>query len=371
MRENATILELGFNIFLWLLILIISKRTFIKPYLLKKEEKRLLYFCLFLFCMFPFMTGDYFHYLDDFNQIKKGEYSHMEVFYIHLIDNYCYSYHVFRLVVWGSALLLTVYGYRRLNLKNDLVIALLGILFIPWFSYARATLSMACIFLGITFFANPIKNRKLIGYIIGILLIGVSIFFHRSAIVGIIAAVLSIIFSRPSKKILVCLSILFPALIYLASYLLSQFVLMDYEEIASEGMKNTYLGDGADTKKGIGELIFNTLIRLPLFMIGFAYIISIFKGYTKDMGKSIQTISQYMFYIVIIAFFFTFDLGYNTYTLYYRTLNYAIIPSVVFLSHIRIHNQLPIMFKLIMNITIIGLIYTFLYSIYLSLVVGG
>lgn len=153
----------------------------------RKKGESILFPLLFLFfLLFAFDSGDYYHY---YNSVTENDYHAMEDVYGaigSLVNN---NYILFRLIVWGGALLLFMRTAKRLKLDVNRTVFLLFVAYISIFDYARASLAMSIFFLGISYIIKPIKKRVL-SFIIGILLIGVSVYFHTSIVVAIIASII-------------------------------------------------------------------------------------------------------------------------------------------------------------------------------------
>ena len=372
-REKATIIELLIDLFLWMALLILLHPVLSPPHVLQRKRKYLAYIFLLLFCLFPFFGGDYYHYLEIFNNTKAGISQHLEDIYVWYIVNFCESYHIFRLGVWGLALILTISAYKHLRVISDLAFFYFAVFYILWFSYARVSLAMAAIFWGICFIAKPIQKIKYLSYGIGFLVMGSSVFFHRSASIGIIAAIMALLFKNPNKKTVFFLCIMFPISLYFLQSFLIDFMEMDldYDDYISGRFRDDYLTSDkkGGLSLGIGPYISVFFTRSPLFLIGYAYIYSAITGIFKMFPLYSKIISSYAFLIILMSFAFLFDYGYNTYTLYYRTLNFAMIPSSVFLAQIKVTNCMPHLYKLIYYTTLFGVFYTLVYNAYTTLIV--
>lgn len=371
MRETATFSEALFNCIIWGLLCVLLFPVLKKPYILPKNKKYIVCFLLFVFCLYPFFAGDYFHYNVIYNETKQGFSRGLEDFYKWIILNICNSYTFFRIIVWGGALWLTLSAYKRIRPLDGLSITFFSLLYLPWFSYARVSLAMASIFMGLCLIVKPINRRHFLSYTLGLLIMCCSVFFHRTAIIGIIAAFGSFLLKNPNKKKLLIIMALFPLSILILKSLLSNFLTLDldYDTYVTGQQRDLYLSSdetASGLSIGIGPYISVFLTRAPLFLIGFAYIYSIWKGVFCAFQKPVQIISSYAFIIILIALAFSFNLGVNTYVFYYRSLNFAMIPSAVFLAQLRYYGIMPTLYKWIYYSTLWGVVYTLVYSIYCS-----
>lgn len=372
MKESATFLQILSNIVLWCIFYFSTKSVLRKPFVLSKNKVNFAYLLLIIFCLFPFFGGDYFHYKEIFFSVQKGWFAHLEPIYIWLIDTFGYSYECFRFIVWGSALFILFKAYNRLEVNPYLALFFFGSLYLLWFSYARASLAMAMLFLGLSYLAKPLKGKYIYSLILAFVFLVCALFFHRSAILGFICVLGSLFLKKPKRKTVILLSVLFPLLISLLAYFISYFMDMSLgdDAVVSEQHRNAYLNSEAQSglSVGIGPYIGIFCTRFPLLLIGYAFIQCAFKGYFEYFTQSSVIVSSYAFLLILLALAFSFDLGFNTYVLYYRTLTFAMIPSVVFLIQLKELHILPTLYKYIYNITLFGVFYNLIYATYCTLV---
>ena len=372
MEMSATFSQALFNLFVWGILFIIVKKAFHHPFRHNKLDRNIIVLLILLFCLFPFFGGDYFHYREMYNEYNMGGFIPLEGVYKWIIANLSFSYLSFRLIVWGSALLILFKAYRRVDVPFDLTIALFASMFMIWFSYARVSLAMAMILLGLTFIVKSYKKKHVLSVIMGICFILCSEAFHRSAIIGIIAAIGSLFLINTNKRHLMLIGLFFPLAIMLLNNLLNEFmtVELDYDSYISRNQRDVYLNDAVSGRqtRGVGELISNILTRTPIFLTAFLYIYSVFKNKFKLLPKEVRCIASYSFLIVLIALAFTFDFGVNTYVLYYRTLTFAMIPSAVFLAAAKYYHIGERIATFIIYLAVSGVVYTLLYSTYCAIV---
>lgn len=372
MGRSATFIEILIDIAIWLLLCYNLGYATKKPYSLPKRNRIMAYLLILLFCLFPFFGGDYFHYLTNYNNVKLGHYTHLENVYIWIIQNVGFSYTFFRFIVWGIALLLTIKAYHRLEINSDLALAFFGIIYLPWFSYARASLAMSLIFFGISYIAKPVYRKRLLSYLLGFFCLAISVFFHRTAIIGIVCSIGGLFLRNPKKNTILIIILTFPIIVIGLKYLLNHVMSIDpveYGNYISSRQRDDYLLGSAQggISMGLGPYIMVFLARAPIFLWAIAYVICVFKGYFHTCAISIKIISSYAFLIVVLAAAFSIDLGYNTYVLYYRTLIFAHIPFAVFMAYLKESNYLPKYFSFVYYLSIFGVIYTLVYSAYCTL----
>lgn len=189
-----------FSVPLWIhtlfwLLYIIPFLFFFKKLVLNRAEKFpsirtqvcfTLYFIIYV--VFYCIGNDYFSYRD-WIYVRDFAFWGKEMVYVVLVL-FCrllptnYPYEFFRLIVWGSAILivyLSAWQYRK-HFNPGLVIVFLFILYSSTFSYARASLAMSVYFAGLSLFFNA--QRRIVK-IFAIILAASSYFFHHEMIVGI------------------------------------------------------------------------------------------------------------------------------------------------------------------------------------------
>lgn len=373
MQESASLFQMIFLLSVWILIFIIMKPSFYYPYKVVKQNRNVAIFLTLIFCLYPFWGGDYFHYKSMFFEYKAGEYIPLEYPYKWIMDHLPSSYVLFRFVVWGGALLILFRVYKTIALNYDLCLFFFMTMYLPWFSYARVSLAMSLLILGLTMMVSPNYGKYRRRKFIGLLILLASGFFHRSAFIGMIAAVGALFLLNLNKKRLFLILMSFPFLVLLMQFVINKFMLidLDYDTFITVNHRNLYLNNTDDIQaiSGWGERISNFLTRTPLILIGYLYILTVYKGYYKSMPKTIRAISSYAFIIILIAIVFSFDLGYSTYVLYYRTLTFAMIPSAVFLSYIREQKiKLSKLNNIVYYMGILSAFYALLYTTYCTIV---
>lgn len=358
-----------------LLILIIF--WLLKPAIHKDEEiepKRLYWGIglVFLFCVFAFWNTDWIHYQYIFNDLKQApdSNSHLEQIYIEIIK-ICPTYLIFRVVVWGTALLLLYLTIRLLELNMSLTWFIFGVLFLLFFSYARISLAMAMMIYGVALFFKPNQNYKLSFKILGIVFILSSIFFHKSALIGVIIILFSSVISVTNKN-----SWFYLIFCYCVACILIQILLVKFtsggivlgEESLNESLINTNEYINRESSIGIGAI--GTNIRV--FFERITYFLMALLCYKLQnnylLPKHIEIISKINLYLVIFACLFIIDYGFRTNIFYGRVLRFTLIPSSIILSYTIQHHLYSGFVKYIYGFALMGTISALLYSFYVSIV---
>lgn len=340
----------------------LSKSVFWANVSLGKSRRRWVVFFSILFCLIPFWGGDYFHYMEIFPMLKQGWYQlNVEKIY-ETFARYSPDYHFFRFIIWGTAFWLVCKCIRILHLNFDLSIFFFTSLFLYKFSYARVSLCMAIMYLGLA----VMSKNKLKEFIIGLTLVISSFYFHKSSLFGIAIIIASFAISNMTKRTIFCLFILFPIFVVLVQVLIGDYLSMNIERGSMNmGAGQTYMTN-ENVAIGIGEYIMNILWRSMIYLIAYLYIKIIYDGNYVQLPRRIKYFANASFLTIYASSIFAFNLGINTTVIYNRFLNFCMLPSVFFLSSCyanRIHKQL---IKIIVYVGSAAAVYTLLYSTYLN-----
>ena len=150
-------------------------------------DSKMLFLLVCLFAVCSFYNGDYFHYEQVVrNVLPFSERFGLEDFYGYLINFTHHNYLLFRIVVWGGALLLVVFIAKLYDASIYGVIYFLFALYMSTFDYSRASLGMAVYFMGLSVFTN---KTNVILKLLGLVVIVSSYFFHRSIAILIVLTV--------------------------------------------------------------------------------------------------------------------------------------------------------------------------------------
>lgn len=320
-----------------------------------------------LFFLFPFYGGDYYHYLEYYTRALSDPHlnSSLEEIYSTIANNTFGSYTLFRFIIWGSSLFLIIKTANGLGLPKPIFLLVLSCCFITVLAYARVTLTMALIFYG-TYILTTKKN--VLSMIVGIAIICVSFFFHKSALFGIAMAFCVLICQRIGRASYIIFLLSIPLIISILTYFISDFlqtsIAMEYINIDSA---QGYLSSER-SEKGIGALILNFLQRAPYYCLSLIFILLVVKNKLSLLPKRLQVFGSLTFLITITSSLYLIDLGMNTFVLYYRFLTFAAIPSAIFLSALRdykLYNKLTALsFYMLVGSTA----YSLLYTCYLSII---
>lgn len=299
MEEHATILQDLFCIIIYSMIVFLLLKGYSRPYKIKKQNRIMAIMLIIVLCVFSYIDGDYFHYKILYLQEQYGIKSRLEDVYGWIIHNISPTYTVFRIIVWGSATILLVGAVRRLSDNLNMTLFIFTICYLPWFIYARASLSMAIIMLGLSLLIKPLGSRRFVSLLLGVALIGSSWFFHQSALIGIVAAVGALAMKNLKKKSTsILIIILVPIAMFVVGYLLNKFMVMDLESDSSmitSSRRNDYFEVDTSSSllgEGIGFVIQNLLSLGSLYLSAFLYFLLINDGIYGQMNEAVRICSS-------------------------------------------------------------------------------
>ena len=340
----------------------------------KNEQKYILTIILcFVFCLFSFWGADWFHYQESFPLLKSGWKGNLEEVYLWIAQNLSPNYIIFRLIIWGSAFILFLKTINILSISKYIALYFFGTIYIIWFAYARVSLAMVLVFYGYALL-NSCNRSKFIVKITALSAIGVSFFFHKTALFAIGVAIVAFFMKKYPKKTLLLMLLLLPLFVVVVKTQLSSFLMIDFD--SEDGDLSSYLMTGQNYMEknqgisGIGSLIQSFLERFPYY--GIAYI-----SYSSLRSKSVNLIPDdvkafmiLQFVIVVVSSIFALDLGVNTSTLYVRFMRFAAIPTTIVMAYFYEYKLNWFLTKRVITLATCGTGYALLYSFYNSLMRG-
>lgn len=259
--------------------------------------------------VFAFWSEDTYHSWQGFAEANRYLYFELggyEEVYNWLATAVGNNYFLWRACIWIPACLFMYWTAKRLDLLNrNFLVAML--LFGSFLAYTRGMLGHTMLVLGAVLFLDK-KSGNLMK-ILGLALVCVSYFFHKSMYVNIIFAVLAL-FSFGKKTVTISL-IAFPFLTIVVTYLVDGI---------SSGRIEMALGEGVG---GVGD-------RTLLYVSGEQMVSNAF----GVIGKFIQCIPQYLtiFYlynkVMVVKIF---GVGTNVYKYLFRLTYIAFYIASLFL----------------------------------------
>ena len=361
---HQTPLLVATNILLFLLLFFLTKPS-INRGGLHSSRIYLVYFLIFVFCLFSFWGADWFHYLNLFQKLKISplKSTHLEPFYVWLI-NITPNYLIFRLLIWGGSLVLLMRTLRTLDIDAGVSLCFFVAGSLIWFSYSRATLAMSLMFWGAAMITQERNSNRLPLIITGVIGLVLSIFLHKSAVLGVVIIITAILLTIVQTRTYRTIIIFIPFFIIGMRYLflnIGDFVSDDeyINYVAYFANKNF---SAKTSQMGIGSLLQNILEKIPYFLTAYCGILI-----QKDQYKvpnSISCFSNIMLLLVTIATILLFIDNFNTQTLSIRLFRFCIIPSTILLSYCWINEIYTSLIKAILWLCVISSSYQLLYAFY-------
>lgn len=321
------------------------------------------FLCL-LFCLFSFWGTDWYHYLEEFVNIKAGCGTSLENVYVWIIQNISPNYLSFRLIVFGGALLLFLKTVNNLSVSKELVLFLFGVIYIIWFSYARATLAMALAFYGYSLIVKNTHNFRSV--VLGCLILLSSYYFHKTAAFAIGVVALALLLKKFPRYAIWILLITFPVGVVCAKIGVADFMMSD---TGGEGDMASYMATGQRymetdlSSHGIGAILQSIFERLPYYLIAFLGF-GIIRQKKIMIQNDVKAFIVLQILLVLISSIFAFDLGVNTSTIYVRFLRFAAIPTTIVMAYLYQCGYRHKFVKRTIQIAVCGTLYALLYSFY-------
>lgn len=351
------------------------KPSLINPSIISKKRINTIEILMLLFCLFSFWGTDWFGYMNYFIGVKSGwgDNVPMEDVYIWLMETLP-SYILFRLVVWGSALLLLRKTISNFEINVKLFYFFFCGISLIWFAYARASLAMAMLFCGVSYIMKGQSSygKKTVNFTIGVTLVICSFYFHKSAAIGIAAIALAVFLRRlGTKNGIRLLLVSFPFIVAMVQSVFSGL----FDNLASDetNVLNEYAVAGAahldsnKTAQGIGIIIEHFLEWIPSYLLVYICIktLSTEKAISNEMSLLMYSLCS----IVFVSSIFAFDLGANTQTIYVRMMRYSQIPLCICLAYMYENGLYLKQVKWVYTLGIAGCIYATSYMLY-NIIVG-
>lgn len=295
-----------------------------------------------LFSVFYCLSGDYFQYEEWVKYKYDRDIWFKEQIYLYIIRfvryiSVEYAYDLFRLIIWGGALML-YYQCTPKNIKESyLSLLFLFLLYFVVFSYARASLAMAIYFYGVYILSTEIKFYKGIG----ILIILSSVLFHTEMFVAV--AITPIVMFSLEKKNAIFHSVIFMGIVFVGlSYLSStlsifdSFAMDDHYISGKVDEMNEVVSSGRWSSQSIGQYI-----GYMLFYIPFVAILRIVFSNNRNYVFPTRILFYYRltFAIIMVSTALAIIFGFGT-VFHYRTLNMCIMPLSLLLAYFYQHKNL-------------------------------
>lgn len=319
-------------IFVYLLVFMTNKNLLYKiPGKKCKNKGGTFLFLGFMFLtLAPYTQGDFYHYAE-IVQTEFG-FAHLEDIYLWFIDFFHNNYLLWRLFFWGGASILVFLTAKRLRVDIRYTFLVLFLCYITYYSYARATVSFAVYFFGLSFLLQPGEGllKRIGNYSLGIVIIWCAHFFHSSS--WALIAMTLIIFLPINKKVLpiyILLVFLFSGVAY--NWLIDRLMSVEGDEMLSVAEKFTYSSDTTvDAFSGISAII-NYILSFGSFYVPFI-IISYYVLFSTIQIDTV-TMGLYKLLLAILSVSLVFLFVSDLFLFYYRILYMSVIPLSLLTVH--------------------------------------
>ena len=300
-------------------------------------------FCLIaLFAITAWYVGDFFGYQRNVQSYYQGIQSfHLEKIYEYIIELTHQNYVLFRVVVWGGALICYTRIVSNYRVNTTMALFVLSILFITPFSYARATLAMAVYFLGVSYLSRWQDCRKIIYVLLGVSLVLGSYLFHKSMLVILLLTILYVV--PINKKTVVPIFLIVSIFGYAIDFMMNSFqqMLLDIGD-AQLVEKITDRNYSLDNRESVSASLFGwiyIIYEYVSFYLTFI-LVSIIFFKNKTIPPQIAGLYRIAFGIVIMATaILLFSSGSSIF--FYRYLFMSFIPLSIITVYLLTNGYMP------------------------------
>lgn len=190
-----------------LIILLFYKSNIVsrKRWIRDNEHKTWLLFILYYICILSiFCNHDFYGYYTIIKFSPLGDNSHLEPPYVAIAEFFDRNYLLFRMTVWGAALIFFCIGAKEAKISIYHSLFILASCFFVTFAYGRVSLAMSMCFCGyILYYQN--KSKNLLKASIGIIIFICAFYFHKSIVFAMFMSILMTYI--PINKITIWLAI--------------------------------------------------------------------------------------------------------------------------------------------------------------------
>lgn len=295
-------------IFISILMIIIARpqNTFREPESNNVEKGTVLFFLLYTInSVFAFWAADTYHMWEQF---KEGSlYTSFEIWGYEAIYNWLASivnndYFLWRACIWIPACTFYYLCAKKLNILNKNFLLALA-LFAGWMAYTRGMLGHTMLLFGVVLLADDNNNK--FERFVGLALLCVSYFFHKSMFVNIIFALIA--FAPLGKRSIKISFIAYPFLSVLASILISKIVSGDIilslgEGVGGVGDKTVNYASLERSESNIFGIIGKIITFSPQYLALF-YLVNrvVFKKYFQGIRQ--EKVFTYLFRLTYVAIY--------------------------------------------------------------------
>jgi hypothetical protein len=316
--------------------------------------------------MFSFWGTDWFHYQEIFSAIKSDQFTstHMEPFYVWIIQNLSPNYLSFRLLVWGGAFFFYIKTLKILKISPCFAMLFFVASPLIWFSYSRTSLAMGLMFLATAFILQKNTHLRLLHLLIGFAGLIASIYLHKSAVVGVLIILLVLLLNTLLSKSYKLLILLIPFLGVGMRLLLSNigdFVTGDeYMNFVVDSASRNM--ESESSVMGIGSLIQSFMEKAAYFMTAICGILIQRKN--QNVPKPIIIFSNILILLVIVSTLLLLVGDLNMNTMSVRLFRFSMIPFTIVLVFCWQNGLNVKLVRATFLVSFVSTIYQLLYALY-------
>ena len=329
-------ISLFFNIsFLLYLVVFYRKSVALPTFDDKKSISLLLYSLLLVIIVSAGSNSDWYNYQEmvwNYDP-RAGASNYGEPFYSFLIAFVNQNYLLFRLFVWGGALLLSCLAFERFSVDINVAVFFLISVFLIRFNYARASLAMSSYFFGLSFLLKPIKRLRVLSFILVALLFWGAYEFHHSLLPILL---LTIVAYLPLDKYYVLFLILI--LLPVGASIISNTVLGG-SSLTIDLLEDEYFSSKVATyserEYGRSNIlgIIGNILMYGAFIIPAFFTTILVTHNSKSIELPVKRLYRLMISIVLFAVSFLFT-RFNSYLFFYRYLFMSMIPLTILCTYL-------------------------------------
>lgn len=305
------------------------------PKSINKDLFWLLYFILF--AVTYAIDSDFFHYKEMVQDVSGFGYVGLEEVYHYIIEGIHNNYLLFRIIIFGSAILLYSLVLKINDANKTVGLILLLICFGGSYSYARASLAFTLYYLGLSLLINDTRSRSLFSKIIGCALIISSFFFHRS--MALLIVLTPFTFVKFNKKRIIALLLLAPIVVYLALRFMGPFFnILEFDETIEKRMElyGGYTQAAANWKGVIGTVCHYGMYVICFYMISKCMLKEDIRNNLPNSIKRLYSFYTILLYVSILMYYI---MG-NNILFMHRYLKMSVVPACVIIAFLYKNNYI-------------------------------
>lgn len=312
-----------------------------------------------LFCVFASYGGDWYHYWEivEENYKKTDPYTHLESVHLLIIQYLSFGNYLFwRTLIWGTTFLFIHLSFKKINEDNLITWSCFIVICLLQVSSGRVYLGISILFYG---FCCILKANNKFAIIKGLLLMGMSILFHKSIFIYFVASLAALIHM---KNWIIVVGV---GMIPIFAKIFTSILIIYLVGLEKSNSATVYL-DMDRRPTGIGENLYEYAFKSLIFFI---FILTFNFSKTALPNYVERKMWQYSFnlvYIFLVVYLALTLKNIGSAVIPGRALIGTYIPLSVLYSKM-LHNEYKLKINLIVFVGLYVVnIYQLLYSFYLQ-----